>query len=87
MLPTTIKLKPEDAKAVKQLELDQVSLQQFVDQVVDSGKRKVAQHREKHASIWEGISQKYGIDVKSIFWEFNSETGEIVPKQMMLNQK
>lgn len=87
MLPNTIKLKPEDAKAVKQLETDQLALQQFVDQVVDSGKRKVAQHREKHAAVWDGISKKYGIDTQSIFWEFNGQTGEIVPKQMMLNQK
>ena len=86
MLPKKIKLDDADVKALKKLENDKLSHQQFIDNIIESGKRKFAQFREEHERCWAQIAKKHGIDVQTVFYEFDGKTGTITPKQMMLKE-
>lgn len=82
-LPTKIKLKPEQVAALKQIENEQVALQQFVQMVTEQGQNRGAALAAKLKKVWTEIAADHGIDLQHVAYAFDG-TDTAVPTMVRM---
>jgi hypothetical protein len=83
-LPTKIKLRPEEAKALRKFNDKKAGIDAFIQTVVAQGEARIAELQSEGRQIWEGIRDHHKIDLDTVNYVLDNDGKTLTPTGMKL---